>query len=913
MSEKKEATIKVPKTDPEREEKENFEEKERQKEIKGRINATAEKEKELSEEDAELKKKLDEAVDAIVEKTDSTVVKNSLELVANEIKTSTSSMTSVPKPLKFLRPQWERLKDTTQKLSGENQKILNDILSVIGMTIEGERLTLKYKLAGNLTSLAEWGHEYIRLLTGQISEEYEVRQESKAPVDDLNSLVDQIVPFHMKSHSEHEAVDLLLEIEQLDRLKPFIDSENYQRVGLYLTQCANYLPEPDDTTILKLALFLYLEMKNYPQALRIAMRLNDKTVIRDVFDKCEDEEIKKQLCFMLGRQHVFFEDEDDMDTDLVDIISNSNLSQHFLTLGQDLDIMEPKTPEDVYKSDSPSGSLTTNVESARANLASTFVNAFVNAGFGQDKLVSEDANKWIYKNREHGMMSAVASLGMVLLWDVNGGLTKIDKFSYSTEDWITAGSLLANGIINCGVRSEVDPALSLLQEHIDSPSNAKRIGAGLGLGLAYAGSAREDLATLLLPIIEDTNLPMDVIGLTALSLGLIFVGTADGQVAQALVMCLIERDDSQLNITHSRFIALAIGLVFLAKQEQCEVILETLKTITHEIGSYAQACLETCAYCGTGNVLKIQKLLDSAGDHPEKEKDSKDSKEKDTKDKEQRDKNTHQAVNVIGIALIAMGEEIGSEMALRSFEHLLQYGEVNVRRAVPLALGLLSISNPRITLSDTLNKLAHDQDEEVCLSAIFALGLIGAGTNNARIAGLLRTLANYYQKEPNYLFVVRIAQGFIYMGKGTMSLAPYHSEKLLLSPVAVAGILSVLHACLDIKQILLSDYHYLLYCLVTAMHPRMMMTLDEQLEPLSVPVRVGQAVDVIGQAGKPKTITGFQTHTSPVLLGYSDRAELATEEYIPLTDILEGFVILKKNPDYVPDEDLKSKKGKEEK
>ena len=34
--------------------------------------------------------------------------------------------------------------------------------------------------------------------------------------------------------------------------------------------------------------------------------------------------------------------------------------------------------------------------------------------------------------------------------------------------------------------------------------------------------------------------------------------------------------------------------------------------------------------------------------------------------------------------------------------------------------------------------------------------------------------------------------------------------------------------------------------------------------PLSI--RVGQAVDVVGQAGNPKKITGFQTHTSPVLI-----------------------------------------------
>lgn len=55
--------------------------------------------------------------------------------------------------------------------------------------------------------------------------------------------------------------------------------------------------------------------------------------------------------------------------------------------------------------------------------------------------------------------------------------------------------------------------------------------------------------------------------------------------------------------------------------------------------------------------------------------------------------------------------------------------------------------------------------------------------------------------------------------------------------------------------------------------------MDENLKPLSVPVRVGQAVDVVGQAGRPKTITGFQTHSTPVLLAAGDRAELATEKY----------------------------------
>lgn len=92
------------------------------------------------------------------------------------------------------------------------------------------------------------------------------------------------------------------------------------------------------------------------------------------------------------------------------------------------------------------------------------------------------------------------------------------------------------------------------------------------------------------------------------------------------------------------------------------------------------------------------------------------------------------------------------------------------------------------------------------------------------------------------------------------------------------------------------------------MYPRMMVTLDEDLKPLQVDVRVGQAVDTVGMPGQPKTITGFQTHKSPVLLNYGDRAELGTEEYILVTSVMENFVILRKNPDYKPPEEAKPRK-----
>ncbi|KAJ7251696.1 hypothetical protein C8J57DRAFT_1723109 [Mycena rebaudengoi] len=94
---------------------------------------------------------------------------------------------------------------------------------------------------------------------------------------------------------------------------------------------------------------------------------------------------------------------------------------------------------------------------------------------------------------------------------------------------------------------------------------------------------------------------------------------------------------------------------------------------------------------------------------------------------------------------------------------------------------------------------------------------------------------------------------------------------------------------LDVMTIILDKYHWMLFFLVTAMFPRFLITVDEELNSMPVTVRVGQAIDVVGQAGKPRTISGFQTHQTPVRLATTERAELATEEYIPFGHVLEGF------------------------
>ncbi len=98
------------------------------------------------------------------------------------------------------------------------------------------------------------------------------------------------------------------------------------------------------------------------------------------------------------------------------------------------------------------------------------------------------------------------------------------------------------------------------------------------------------------------------------------------------------------------------------------------------------------------------------------------------------------------------------------------------------------------------------------------MGLVGSGTNNARLAGLLRNLAQFYHKESQDLFMVRLAQvcvcvcvlvcvcltpaphhhqGMTHLGKGTLTLNPFHSDRALMTPVAVAGLMAVLVSMLD--------------------------------------------------------------------------------------------------------------------
>lgn len=855
---------------------------------------------ELSEEDAQLKGELDMLVERITE-SDASLYKPSLEAIKNSIKTSTSSMTAVPKPLKFLRPHYEPMcKLYEQWPEGTDKNSLADVLSVIGMTFSDDdrQDTLKYRLLSPTSDISSWGHEYTRHLAMEIGVVYPKRLTEDEDTQDLIDLALCLVPLFIKSNAEADAVDLMLELEIIERIPEFLDQNTYSRACLYMVSMVNLLTYPEDHQILETAHKIYKQYNQLAKAIVLAIRLNDLEMIREDFDSTDDAALKKQMAFLIARQGIWMDVPTDTEEEqeIADCLNNIKLSEHFKSLAKELNILDPKTPDDIYKSHLENSRHMgfNNTPSAAHNLSAAFVNAFVNAGFCNDTmmLVSDQQGSWVWRTIKEGMVSTTASLGTLLLWDVEAGLDRIDRYTYAEETDIQAGALLATGIVNTGVRLDSDPALALLgdTDKLQHKEPLVRVSAIMGLGLAYAGSNREEIRDLLQPMIEDTALDMQTSAMASLALGLVFVGTSNSEISEAIVQTMMDEERKhQLKDKWTRFMALGLGLLFFGKQEEGDVILELLKVIDHPVSKSTAVLAEICAYAGTGTVLKLQELLHVCNDHIE-------DNEGDKKEDE-----LTQAYAVIGLALVSMGEEVGQEMVIRQFGHLMHYGEANIRRAVPLAMGLISPSNPQMKIYDTLSRFSHDNDNAVAINAIFAMGLVGAGTNNARLAQLLRQLAAYYNRDQESLFMVRIAQGLLHMGKGTMSVNPFHTDRQVMSRVATAGLLAVLVAMIDAKQLITKDSHYLLYFLVTAMNPRFLVTLDENLKPLTVNVRVGQAVDVVGQAGRPKTITGWQTQSTPVLLSYGERAELEDEQYICLSSALEGLVILRKNPDWIDD------------
>lgn len=151
------------------------------------------------------------------------------------------------------------------ELGTNHQSLLASILSVLAMTYSdtGKRDTLYFRLiSGSEESPGSWGHEYVRHLAAELGEEYnsrfvddEVAEPAVAPpsqtngdakmdgaseekreydVPQLRALSMELVEFFLKHNAEADAVDLLLEVEDIRSIVDKVDDKTWPRVCQYM-------------------------------------------------------------------------------------------------------------------------------------------------------------------------------------------------------------------------------------------------------------------------------------------------------------------------------------------------------------------------------------------------------------------------------------------------------------------------------------------------------------------------------------------------------------------------------------------------------------------------------------------------------------------------------------------------------
>lgn len=261
------------------------------------------------------------------------------------------------------------------------------------------RGTLRYRLLSasllpdskHISEPGLWGHEYVRHLAAELGEEYRVRElgeeeevlpekpaeaegeakpEEKKPeepktkvepvepvgtLEELRTLALECAKFLLQHNAEPDAVDLLEELEMIDQIVGLVDENTFARVCQYMIACVSLLPQPDDVTFLHTAHAVYVKHSKFPEALALAIRLNDRDLIKNDFDVSASPLMKRQLAFLLARAQIpkewlFPDESEEIPEDLLDCLSNTKLSAHFREFGKELGVAEAKSLEDVYKS-----------------------------------------------------------------------------------------------------------------------------------------------------------------------------------------------------------------------------------------------------------------------------------------------------------------------------------------------------------------------------------------------------------------------------------------------------------------------------------------------------------------------------------------------------------------------------------
>ncbi len=83
---------------------------------------------------------------------------------------------------------------------------------------------------------------------------------------------------------------------------------------------------------------------------------------------------------------------------------------------------------------------------------------------------------------------------------------------------------------------------------------------------------------------------------------MINVGTCNGDLTETILQVMMDQEATELGKTHTRYLALALALLYLGKQEDVETTVEALKAVAEPLSTFASTLLQICAYAGENYV-----------------------------------------------------------------------------------------------------------------------------------------------------------------------------------------------------------------------------------------------------------------------------------------------------------------------
>lgn len=768
-----------------------------------------------------------------LEDSEEEVKASALSMLVEMIKQSQSDTLN----FQFLSEKKEKMIEIGESLREDQKRKMYDIISAISIIGEDKDI-LSYRLKGNVVPLSEWGHLYVKKLMSCI-----VKSNSKEEKDRVAAVSDSCVDFLFKNNLEFEAIDFLLEIGRISRVVEYVDTHNYKRIILYLEEMKAFYP-------LDLS-GIYKKMGDHTRY--VTHNALDKEKIIKYARGIKDKNTRRQLLYMLARMDVYYESQDPEERE---ILSNGHVKGIIKEVVGVLEIDKKTIPQKRSKYEK-------GLHQASFSPI-TVTNGFMHMGLENDTIFfpKDDSTippldyEAILNSDIPELVTVLGSVGCIEAWSPERVLELLQEHIFGDRSSKKTGALLALALASCKRHDERMTYVSLLLSNIEGCSTTDTtslhiIPTLLGIQAMYSGSCEESLREPLLPFLYSQDL--EVAFFTSFVLGSIFCGTGDDSLISLFMQMYIERDsDSPFFKLH----ILGLALLYYKRPDLDCLLLE----VDSPYSRHGSILVRAFQHLASGDPLVVENIL---ADSFTGETDA-----------------LLESLAILACTLVGLGDDLVARIATSSL--LLE--SPHLKSVLPLSYALLYTSNPQSSILDVLEKSLNSGDSNTVIPTIFSLGVIGAGTLCGRIQKVLDSQMAYFYKDPKASSVLKISQGLLSLGKGLMSLSPFFYDKTVLLPKNFIGLFATTLLFLEPSTSPILNNPYLFYLLVQAATPKYIYC------PTKINIRVGNPVNTVGVVGDPRRISSMQTHSSPVVLGANERAEIDEETY---TSYIEDVVLLK--------------------